>query len=126
MKQILVTWIVASSALAAGCASGPDLADTGIVRAETTIDNAAQSGAQEHSLSELDDAREKLVAAKLAAEQGDEEQAARLAEEAELKAQVAMAQAQYAEADTSLREVQKGIDLLRRELQVNDNPGGTQ
>lgn len=127
MKQISMMSIVVSSALAAGCASSPDPADTGIVRAETTIENAAQTGAQEHASRELDDAREKLVAAKLAAEQGDEERAARLAKEAELEAQVAMAQAGHAQADESLREVQKGIETLRRELQMNDRlPGGTQ
>ncbi len=127
MKQTSVTGIFVASALLAGCASTPDVADTGIVRAETTIETAAESGAQEHASGELDDAREKLVAAKLAAEQGDEEEAARLAKEAELKAQVAMAQAEHAEADESLREVQQGIETLRQELQMNNtNPGGTQ
>jgi hypothetical protein len=126
MRYLAMTPIVLTSLLAAGCASGPDIADTGIARAEATIDNAAGTGAAEFATTELENAREKLVQAKLAAEQGNEELAARLAEEAEVDAQVAMARAEHAEAEEAVREVQQGTEALRRELQMNNTPGGAQ
>ena len=126
MRHLTMTSIALTSLLAAGCASGPDIADTGIARAEATVENAAGTGAAEFASTELDSAREKLVQAKLAEEQGDEELAARLAEEAEIDAQVAMARAEHAEAEEAVREVREGTETLRRELQMNDNPGGSQ
>jgi Domain of unknown function (DUF4398) len=126
MRHVTMTSIVLTSLFAAGCASGPDIADTGIARAEATIENAAGTGAAEFASTELDTAREKLVQAKLAAEQGDEALAARLAEEAEIDAQVAMARAEHAEAEEAVREVRQGTETLRRELQMNNTPGGAQ
>jgi hypothetical protein len=126
MRHLAMTAIAVSSFVAAGCASGPDIADTGIARAEATIDNAAGTGAAEFASTELENARQKLVQAKLAAEQGDEELAARLAQEAEIDAQVAMARAEHAEAEEAVREVQQGTEALRRELQMNNTPGGAQ
>lgn len=126
MKHFAMTSIALTSLFAAGCASGPDIADTGIARAETTIDTAAGTGASEFASTELEGAREKLVQAKLAAEQGDEERAARLAQEAEIDAQVAMARAEHAEAEEAVKEVRAATDALRRELQMNNNQGGAQ
>ena len=126
MKPMTMTTIALASLLAAGCASGPDIVDTGIARAEATIENASGTGAAEFASTELESAREKLVQAKLAEEQGDEERAARLAEEAEVDAQVAMARAELAEAEEAVREVREGTETLRRELQMNNVPGGTQ
>jgi hypothetical protein len=126
MRHLMMTSIAVASLVAAGCASGPSISDTGIARAEATIENADGTGAAEFASTELETAREKLVQAKLAAEQGDEELAARLAEEAEIEAQVAMARAEHAEAEEAVREVRQGTETLRRELQMNNTPGGAQ
>lgn len=125
--KILGTMLVIVGVSMSGCASAPEPADTQIVRAETNIENAANSGAQEYASSTLEDARDKLVAAKLAAEEGENEQALRLAEQAELDARLAMARAEQSEAEDSLKEVREGIETLRSELTRSElTPGGTQ
>jgi Domain of unknown function (DUF4398) len=117
----------AVAAISAGCASTPEPADTQIVKAETSIDLAADGGANEYASDSIDNARNKLTAAKLAAENGEDEEALRLATEAELDAEVAVALTGQAESEAALREVQEGIDTLRRELKQDTyRPGGTQ
>lgn len=122
-----LTVLASAGALMAGCASAPEPANDQIVRAEASIENAADGGAQEYASDLLEDARDKLVSAKLAAEKGEDEVALRLAEEAELDARVALARAEQTEAEESLREVRAGIDTLRNELERGQlPPGGTQ
>jgi Domain of unknown function (DUF4398) len=119
--------LVAATCLAAGCASTPDRADMEIVRAETNIEHAEAGNAAELAPSTLKTARDKLAAARLAAEQGDEDTAAQLAAEAALDADLAVAQAEQSEAESALREVQNGIQTLRDELTRDGyRPGGTQ
>lgn len=127
MNLRMMAVLASASALVAGCASAPQPADTQIVRAETSIENAADGGAREYASDLLEDARDKLVSAKLAAEKGDDDVALRLAEEAELDARVALARAGQTEAEESLREVRDGIETLRNELERSElPPGGTQ
>ena len=127
MKSTLTATLTFVAALVAGCASAPEPADTQIVKAETSIGTAADSGAPQYAATTLDNARKKLAAAKLAAESGEDEEALRLAKEAEIDAEVAVALAEQAEAEESLREVRAGIDTLREELEKDAyRPGGTQ
>jgi hypothetical protein len=112
--------------LGAGCASSPEPSDAQIVKAETSIEHAASSDAPEYAAASLDNARKKLTAAKIAAENGEEKESLRLAKEAEIDAEVAVALAEQAEAEESLREVREGIDTLREELGAEPVQGGTQ
>ena len=116
MKPKLLTMVTFVAAVSAGCAAAPEPADEMIVRAETTIENASQGGAAEYASTALDGAHKKLSAAKVAAESGEHDQAMRLAQEAEIDAEVAMALADQAEAEGALREVREGLDTLRQEL----------
>lgn len=119
--------LASASAIMAACASAPEPADNQIVRAETSIENAVDGGAQEYASELIEDARDKLGSAKLAAEKGEDEAALRLAEQAELDARVALARAEQSEAEGSLREIRQGIDTLRNELERSQlPPGGTQ
>ena len=127
MKSTLTATVLSFVALGAGCASAPEPADTQIVKAETSIGLAADSGAPEYAATSLDKAQDKLAAAKLAAQSGEEEEALRLAKEAEIDAEVAVALAEQAEAEESLREVSEGMDTLKQELEKGANrPGETQ
>jgi chromosome segregation ATPase len=116
MTGKLTVTLVALGCVAAGCASGPKPYETQITRAETTIDQAQSSTATRLAPDPINTAQDKLAAAKIAADEGNETAALQLAEEAELDANIAMARANKAEAESALREVQDGIDTLREEL----------
>jgi hypothetical protein len=110
-------WIVAASALGlAACASGePPTASLGAAGAAVTA--AERSGAAERAPVELNSARSKLERAQSASQRGRYEEAARLAREAEVDAQLADSKAQSAAAQTALNEVRQGIETLRGEIQ---------
>lgn len=126
MNPIWTVTLACGAMLGAGCASSPEPSDAQIVKAETSIEHAASSDAPEYAAASLDNARKKLTAAKIAAENGEEKESLRLAKEAEIDAEVAVALAEQAEAEESLREVREGIDTLREELGAEPVQGGTQ
>jgi hypothetical protein len=122
MRYIKIFTIGAFAVLGiAGCASN-DVAEQldnqrSLVRAETRIQEAEQSGAYEHGGAELELARDKLAEAQKAAEEGDAARADRLAMEAELDAELAQAIASNAQSQTALEEINATISTLRQELQ---------
>ena len=63
----------------------------------------------------LSSAREKYAAALQAAEDKDHEAALRLANEAEVDARLALAQTERGKSEASLKEINAGLDKLRRE-----------
>ena len=91
-----------------------------IKRAEATIKEAESGGAFEQGGADLNRAREKLAKAQEAAEDGDEEIAERLAIEAELDAEVAVATAGNQEMQAALSELQESIRTLQDELRRNE------
>lgn len=101
---------------AAGCASSTAPTAPQIARAQTSIEFAEQNGARKYATQSLDSARAKLKSAEAAAADGRQEQAMRLAEEAEIQAQLAAARSESAEAEASLREIQSGIATLQQEI----------
>jgi hypothetical protein len=101
---------------AAGCASSTPPTAPQIARAQTSIELAEQSGARKYATQPLDSARAKLKSAEAAAADGKDEQAMRLAEEAEIEAQLAVARSESAEAEASLREIESGIATLQQEI----------
>lgn len=110
--------VAAGSAVLAltACASTDAQPDPQIARAETSIRQAEQSGAPEHSAHELDMAREKLSQAQLAANNEEYVLAERLAEEASADAELAAALARTAEAETAVEEIQATLASLRQEV----------
>jgi hypothetical protein len=114
---------LAAAALAAGCASKPPRPTEEMTRAQTLVDQAEQSGAQQFAASELSSAREKLQRADDAADKGNTEAARRLAVEASLDARLAVAKTSSGKAQASAGEVNQSVETLRREATRNN--GGT-
>jgi hypothetical protein len=102
-----------ATALLAGCASAPPPTDK-LALAESAIQRAERSGAQQAAPGELGAAREKLARAQSAAER-DAETAARLAEQAELDATLAESRAEAQRARNALTTVEQSLDALREE-----------
>lgn len=89
--------------------------DVQITRAESTIRQAEQNGAAEHSPRELELAREKLTEAQNALREEEFVRAERLAEQASADAELAAARAQTTQAEDAVAEVQAAIAALRSE-----------
>jgi hypothetical protein len=96
----------------ASCESGPrPIAE--LSRAHTLVEQAEQAGAQQFAAADLDSARKKLQQA----DQKDTkpEIALRLAQEASVDAQVAVARARVGKAEQAVTEVNASVESLRRE-----------
>lgn len=116
-SNALRTVAVGSVALALGaCASTDPQPDAQIARAETSIRQAEQNGAAEHSAQPLDMARQKLNQAQLAVSNDELLLAEQLAEEASADAEFAAAMARTVEAETAVEEIQATLASLRQEV----------
>jgi len=108
---------VASLVLAAGCAGNQPAPAASIEQAEQRIDEAERADAQRYANRELNMAREKLLQAREAQEEGDEELAARLAERAELDAAYAIALAENESVQSAVDELRATLATLESELE---------
>ena len=96
----------------ASCASSPPpIAE--LSRAHTLVEQAEQAGAQQFAAADLDSARQKLQVADR--KDTKPESALRLAREASLDAQVAVARARVGKAEQAVAEVNASVESLRRE-----------
>lgn len=98
----------------AGCASN-DPPREQIAVARAAVDRASGPVAAEAPV-EVSQAREKLERATAAAARKDYDEARRLAEQAEVDANLAAAKSQSIRSDRALSEVREGIRLLREEI----------
>lgn len=119
----LVT-LVLSGALLAGCSSPPKAPDQALQAAELAIASAEQARVADYASPELGEARDKLTAARAAVAKEEMVSAARLAEQARVDAELAMAKAEAAKAQAVNDELGKNINTLEQELQRNS--GGVQ
>ena len=88
------------------CSSVSDLAKERVARSETSVQQAQQTvGKSEHGAMELQQAQDKLNAAKSALAKGQGDEAERLAAQAHLSAELAVAKSQSAEARKAANEV---------------------
>ena len=101
--------------LSAGCGSEPKRPTEQLTRAQTLIEQAEKAGAQRYAAAELDTARNKLQSANKAADDGEQQQAIQLAEEAALDAELAAARASSGEAKKAAEEVGRSTEQLREE-----------
>lgn len=99
----------------AACASGPP-PDDEIAAAEVGLTEAADADAMERAPAPLALARDKLERARRAAADGENREAARLAEQALADAQLAAAEARSATARAHADEVRTSIETLREEV----------
>ena len=98
----------------AGCATS-DSPREQIAVARAAVDRASGLVAAEAPV-EVSQAREKLERANAAAARKDYDEARRLAEQAEVDANLAAAKSQSIRSDRALSEVREGIRLLREEI----------
>ena len=115
-KELLRRVLCACTLLGlAACASGPP-PDDEIAAAEVALTEAADADAMERAPAPLALARDKLERARRAAADGDNREAARLAEQALADAQLAAAEARSATARAHAEEVRTSIETLREEV----------
>jgi hypothetical protein len=116
-----------------GCASSnrtapaaraiPSPYEQDLVRARASLTAAEQAGAAEFGGPQLTLARDKLRAAELAAEQGQEDRAEALAVEADLDADLALAITRNRQTQALATEVQSGLRTLEDELRRTEGTG---
>jgi multidrug efflux pump subunit AcrA (membrane-fusion protein) len=104
-------------ALALPACSGGDPPEAQLGAGAQAVTAAEQSQAPRFAPVELQTAREKLNAARNANREGDYERARRLAEQAQVDAELAVARARSASAEEAAKTVQQDIQALR------DQPG---
>jgi uncharacterized lipoprotein YmbA len=114
LRYGFLSWALAALLLA-GCGSEPKRPTEQLTRAQTLIEQAEKAGAQRYAAAELDTARNKLQTANKAADDGKQEQATKLAEEAALDAELAAARAANGEAQEAAKEVGRSTEQLRQE-----------
>jgi hypothetical protein len=103
-----------AAAAAVGCASVPAPKEE-LAATDVAISQAERDGAGERAPLALQNARQKLDAARAAMHDGDNEKAKRLADEALADAQLAQAQALSVQAQETAAQVRRDIDALRAE-----------
>jgi hypothetical protein len=114
--------LLAAGALAA-CASAPRPAPF-IAAGTASLEAARASGAAELAPEALDEARAKLQQARALALAGRKEDAVRLAQQAEVDAQLARAQAAAERSRRSATEVETVLQALQDELARHPAPPG--
>jgi uncharacterized protein YceK len=104
--------------LLSACSSVSDLTKERMAQSETSVQQAQQTlGKSEQGAVELQQARDKLSAAKSALTKGQGEEAERLAAQAHLYAELAVAKSQSADARKAANEVLASLDMLRQETE---------
>lgn len=84
--------------------------------AENAVSQAEQAGAAEYAPLELRFARERLEAARVQLQAGRPAETRRLADEAEIEAQLALARTQAAQTRAELAQRQRALERLRSDL----------
>jgi hypothetical protein len=117
-KALVLTLGVSALGLLGACSSVPKLTNQQVAQSETSVQQAQQTvGASEHGAVELQQARERLDAAKSALAKGQQQQAERAAAQAHLYAELAVAKSQSADARKGANEVRESLNTLRQETE---------
>lgn len=101
--------------LAAACSSTPP-AEPALAAGAASLEAARSAGAPEYAAPQLDAARTKLDRARVAAQAGNRREAIRLAEQADVDAQLARATAASERSRRAVAEVEASLRGLREEL----------
>lgn len=118
-----VAGLAAVLALALGaCASQPPMPTDQLALAEQAIRDAERAGAVELAPVEMRNARDKLGAAQRAAGEREVDTTTRLAEQAQLDAQLAEATARAAKSTRAVQELEDSLRALQRETQRPARP----
>lgn len=115
-------WCVVAFGIVA-CASAPMPVDK-LAVAKTSLERAEQAQAAQFAQVELNTARTKLGAAQAAADKRDAEVAARLADQADVDAQLAEATARAKQQEQLANEMDASLRDLRNEALRNSSGAG--
>lgn len=107
------TLAIAMTSLALVACAGGEPPSAQLGASSQAIANAERAGALEHAPVELQQARDKMAAAREAVRDEDYERARRLAEQAQLDADLAASRAQSAEAREAAAAIQGDLQALR-------------
>lgn len=131
IQWLSVTWVKARVRVISGffgitaflllsaCASTPVPPNQALQAAELAIANADQARVADYASLELRSAREKLTAARAAVQEENMVQAKRLAEQAQVDAELAIVKTDAIKAQRVNEELQKSIDAMKQEMQRN-------
>ena len=118
---IRLSVLVAAAGALVGCASTEISTSNALARADRAIELAEENGAQEYASTTIARARDKAEAADAALEDNEDEAATRLASEAEVEAELAMAQTNRRRTEESLAEVNDSVEQLRSEIRRSES-----
>lgn len=111
--------IAASLLLLSACASSVKEPTAELQAAEQAISNAERAQVNRYTSVELNTARTELTAARAAVTEKDLVQARRLALQAQLSAELAIANAELIKAKAVNQDMQRSIEALQQEAQRN-------
>lgn len=111
--------VTLGSLLLAACASTPKPPDQALQAAEMAITTAEQARVADYASPELGEARQKLAAARNAAQEKKMVLAERLAEQSRADAELAIAKAGVGKASVVNEEMKKSTDTIKQEMQRN-------
>lgn len=114
LPRILI--LIGASVFLIACASKPQTPTMEISAAEQSMIDAEQARVAEYALPELQDARRKLSAARVAVESEDMLLAKRLAEQASMEIKFASAKAELAKAQAVNEDMKKNNNVLNQEM----------
>ena len=115
MKTLILTTLAPCAIALAGCGSTPSAAPS-IAAGSASVEAARSAGATELDAVDLNEARNKLERARALATAGDDRAAMRLAEQADVDAQLARAKAGSERSRLAVAELEAGLQTLRDEL----------
>lgn len=97
------------------CAATPEAPTAEMTRARTLIEQAEQQGAQQFAGAELERAREKFRRAEADVDEGNTEEAERMAMQSAIDAEYAAVKASSGEAQKAAEELDQSLETLRQE-----------
>lgn len=92
-----------------------------LTETETVIRQADQIGAGDYAPLEIRQARQKLEQARAAYNREDYDEAARLAEQARVDAELAQIKTLSGKSQKAVRELRESIRVLREEIELREN-----
>ena len=115
MNPFTLTALLGACAVAAGCGTTESSAPS-IAAGAASVEAARSAGAPELDAVNLSEARSKLEKARALAAVGDDRGALRMAEQADVDAQLARAKAGSERSRLAVTELETGLQTLRDEL----------
>jgi uncharacterized lipoprotein YmbA len=109
----LAALALGSSLVLAGCAGNPPTEQYAVT--QSAVNSAVSAGGPEFAAVEMKSAQDKLKQAEMAMHDKKDDEAKRLAEQAEWDARVAERKAQAAKAERAVKDAHQGVDELREE-----------